>query len=440
MLFGGSGNEIGYDDPGDGGTNGHANDSDAIVANNGTDLQSRRDERRQRRPLPDVQLRPWTGATANVIPRAITLLDYTPGGPDYAGQAGPLVAGDIGGASEIHGEAGDDFIYGGPGNDVLYGDGQNDAIIGGYGADWISGGTGDDGILGDDGRLLTSREGTAEPLNGVGALTDPSDALNAELSIQGGAQDVIANPAGTLTYTANLLPNNVDPNHASQNTLFAPKFANDIIYGGLGNDSIHGGAGDDAISGAEAPIESYADSYDANGNLIAADVRTDFNHPYNPGNVLGYSPTLTYQAQYDPNDPFRKILLTPGTGALYKGTVDTSTEVLSENKANTYLDWFLNFNATDGPLDTQWYVGSSYPAIPTDGNDRIFGDLGNDWAVGGTGRDTHVGRLGQRLPERRRQPEHRRRAQRRRARHEPVVGGLRLRRSRSGRPRGEHGR
>ena len=174
-----------------------------------------------------------------------------------------------------------------------------------------------------------------------------------------------------------------------------PKFANDIIYGGLGNDSIHGGAGDDAISGAEAPTESYADSYDANGNLIAADVRTDFFHPYNPGNVLGYSPTLTYQAQYDPNDPYQKILLTPGTGALYKGAVDTSTEVLSENKANTYLDWLLNFNSNDGPLDAQWYVGSGYAGCgDRRQRRRIFGDLGNDWLVGGTGRDTLWGGIG----------------------------------------------
>ena len=49
---------------------------------------------------------------------------------------------------------------------MLFGDGQDDSIVGGYGNDWISGGTGDDGILGDDGRILASRVGTAEPLNG----------------------------------------------------------------------------------------------------------------------------------------------------------------------------------------------------------------------------------------------------------------------------------
>ncbi|TMG39209.1 MAG: hypothetical protein E6H92_04805, partial [Chloroflexi bacterium] len=116
--------------------------------------------------------------TERIVPRSVSLLDYTAGGPDLLGQAGPVVSGtqaanhlgDIGATilangqaqgSEIHGENGDDFIYGGPGNDVLFGDGQNDTMIGGYGNDWMSGGTGDDGLLGDDGRLFLSRDGLA---------------------------------------------------------------------------------------------------------------------------------------------------------------------------------------------------------------------------------------------------------------------------------------
>src|SRR4029079_272980 len=119
--------------------------------------------------------------------------------------------------------------------------------------------------------------------------------------------------------------------------------------------------------------------------LLAADVRSDFFHPYNPGNALGFDPVSgrrsgTYHAQYDPNDPLRKILLTAGTGAL--------------SKTGTGLNWFLNFDDTQGPLDIFWNAGSGYPSVPTDGNDDIFGDLGNDWAVGGTGRDTLWGGWG----------------------------------------------
>ncbi|HEY2541514.1 MAG TPA: hypothetical protein VGH92_00530, partial [Gaiellaceae bacterium] len=371
LLFGGSGTQISYDNAGDTSANGHSNDSDAIVANNGLiyDLVGTNG-------VSSGHFLTFN-YVAGVIPRAVTLIDYVEGNPDT-----PLV---IGGASEIHGESGDDFIYGGAGNDVLYGDGQNDSIVGGRGNDWISGGNGDDGILGDDGRILASLEGTAEPLNGIAALTDPTDGLTTTLNAQGTGQQVVVNPAGTLIYTAFMTPYDLGP---------TPQNANDIIYGGLGNDSIHGGSGDDAMSGAEAPVQSYANNYDANGNLLQADIRTDWYHPFNPGNALGYSPTLTYQAQYDPNDPLRKILLRPGTGALYKGAIDTSTEALSENKAGLYLDWFLNFDANDGPLDTQWYVGSTYSPVPTDGNDHLFGDTGNDWLVGGTGRDSMFGGLG----------------------------------------------
>src|SRR5207247_2211033 len=113
-----------------------------------------------------------------IIPRAAVLLDYTAGGPDFTAAA----ANDIGAADEIHGENGDDVVYGMKGNDVLYGDGQDDTIVGGYGNDWISGGTGDDGILGDDGRLLTSRVGTNEPLYGITA--DPAAQQNLLISNQ----------------------------------------------------------------------------------------------------------------------------------------------------------------------------------------------------------------------------------------------------------------
>ncbi|MDX6411835.1 MAG: hypothetical protein QOE91_1351, partial [Gaiellaceae bacterium] len=390
LLFGGSGTLSDRNCTGDTAcaaattTAQHAKDADAIVGDNGdifrlvgsgAYLQFAYD---QSSPYEDR-------GTLRIVPRAVRLLDYTAGGPDYAGQAGPLVSGNIGASDEIHGEAGDDSIYGGAGNDVLYGDGQDDSIIGGYGNDWISGGAGDDGILGDDGRIFTMRVGTAEPLYGLGPLPDATHALSAEISIQGGAQDVVVNPAGRLTYVADLTPDNLDPNHGAPNTLFVPKFANDVIYGGLGNDSIHGGAGDDALTGAEAPTTGYTNQYDATGAIVAggADQRSDWYHPNNPGNVLGFIPdtgakkdAFGYQALYDPNDPLRKIMLTA------TGTLD---------KTGGGLNWLLNFDQTEGPVDAFWAASGG---VATDGDDRIFGDLGNDWAVGGTGRDTLWGGWG----------------------------------------------
>ena len=117
-----------------------------------------------------------------------------------------------------------------------------------------------------------------------------------------------------------LTPDNLDPSHAVPGTTTPrPVYANDVIFGGLGDDAIHGGAGDDAMSGAEAPAVSYANNYNIDGSAADGAHPSDFYHPFNPGNLLGYSPALTYQAQYDPNDPFRLITLN-ANGTLNKTT------------------------------------------------------------------------------------------------------------------------
>ncbi|HMC71529.1 MAG TPA: Ig-like domain repeat protein, partial [Mycobacteriales bacterium] len=159
--------------------------------------------------------------------------------------------------------------------------------------------------------------------------------------------------------------------------------ANDVMYGGLDNDAMHGGAGDDAMSGAEAPAVSYLDNYNIDGSLLTAHIRSDFAHPFNPGNALGYSPALTYQAQYDPNDPFREITLN-ADGSLNKSTAGGD-------------QWFLNFDSSPAaaPFDTIYDVAAPYlNSARTDGNDALFGDMGNDWLVGGTGRDAMFGGWG----------------------------------------------
>src|SRR5207245_8805917 len=191
LIFGGSGVAISRNNCGTGGdiastaatfnpttgacdpaATGHAHDSDAIVANNGDIVRVVGVNHADGGRFQTFNYDKYS-PNERIVPRAITLLDYTPGGPDLAGTTGtlgPIVPGDLGATglvggqaqgSEIHGENGDDFVYGGPGNDLLFGDGQNDTMIGGYGNDWMSGGTGDDGLLGDDGRLLSSRDGAA---------------------------------------------------------------------------------------------------------------------------------------------------------------------------------------------------------------------------------------------------------------------------------------
>ena len=49
------------------------------------------------------------------------------------------------------------------------------------------------------------------------------------------------------------------------------------------------------------------------------------------------------------------------------------------------VEFLLNFDHTEGP---------AVNSVNTDGDDVIFGDLGNDWLVGGTGRDHIYGGRG----------------------------------------------
>jgi Ca2+-binding RTX toxin-like protein len=304
-----------------------------------------------------------------IIPRVARILDYTPGGFDIGGEGFEPNPGDpsthpasndIGGSDKIHGESGDDFIYGMVGGDVLFGDSQDDDIIGGYGNDWISGGTGQDGILGDDGRIYTSRNSDiyGEPLYGIEAI--PTDQLGLYIATGGDHQNANINIDGQLKKTVNLTPFKLgDPAEQQYTPTYDPLYADDIIYGGWGSDFIHGGDGDDAISGAEA-LEPFYTAHD------------------NPRDVLGFrevSPGEFEFLAYNENDPWRKIL------------VDENGAFTTDGSGSEFL---LNFNADDGlPSDP-----NDLNSTRTDGDDVIFGDLGNDWIVGGTGEDHLYGGRG----------------------------------------------
>jgi Ca2+-binding RTX toxin-like protein len=286
-IFGGSGQDVARNTLG----NAAAADADMIVGDNGDILR-----------LSDGSggFRRFNYDTAKtIIPRAIDLLDYSP------------TAANIGAGDLIHGEAGDDSIHGASGNDTLFGEGQSDDLFGEQGDDWISGGSGDDGVLGDDGKIYTSRNGTAEPMYGIAATTQSS------VTVSNGLVSATLNPTGQLAKSVDLEP--------------FDKGGNDTVYGGLGNDSLHGGAGNDGISGAEALVEFYSNP--SATPLIVFDAAT--------GNFLGF--------------------------------VDSPSQA-SLIKINGHP---LNFDAAEA-----------------DGADVLFGDLDNDWLVGGRGTDYLYGGLG----------------------------------------------
>ncbi|MEA3511223.1 MAG: hypothetical protein U9R51_07290, partial [Actinomycetota bacterium] len=358
-IYGGNGDAVGRNDAGDVSDDGHARDSDYILGDNGRIFRIVGTHGTDSGDFLSFAYDTYgTEDTDRVKVRFHWFLDYTPyGGAGYWSTEAPVhpsapewVDGaetNVGGGDFIHGEAGDDFIHGMTGSDALFGDGQDDDLYGEEGYDWISGGTGDDGILGDDGLLLTSRNGTTEPLYGITASTESI------ISTPGDLQLATINVTGELAKAADLEPFWIGHN--------------DVIYGGLGNDFIHAGVGDDAVSGAEAlPFYYVNDPL----SLLAL--------YYEPGNVLQYdfrtgSGEFAY---YDEYDPWRRIHLrdVPVTGSF-----------LLDGSGNR-IEFLLNFEARLDPAD---------PAVAIDdGKDTIFGDGGNDWIVGGTGHDRMFGGWG----------------------------------------------
>jgi Ca2+-binding RTX toxin-like protein len=214
---------------------------------------------------------------------------------------------------------------------VLFGEGQDDDIIGGMGSDRLYGGAGEDGMLGDDGLLLTSRNGLTEPLNGVSAI-------NAQVNVT-----LPDSRVGFWSFITGRLNKQVDLNPFVSG-------GNDLMYGGLDDDFMHGGAGDDAMSGAEAQPQWYNDQ-PAAAFFAGPFTVTD------PTNPLGYNSATTKFAAYN-----------------------TTTSI---SPMQRIANFFLNFDATDA-------TGGKI----SDGKDRLFGDVGNDWLVGGTLNDRLFGGAG----------------------------------------------
>jgi len=355
IIFGGAATMISCSDPGMSIIGEHALDSDTITGDNAIIFRLVGTNGLDSGSYLTFNYDTYPGSF-RIIPRAVELLDYNPGGLDYLPTAAQAAL-DLGAFDEIHGESGDDFIYGMKGSDILFGEGQDDDLIGGYGHDWISGGTGDDGVIGDDGRIYTSRnDNNPEPLYGIAGFAN--NELDEYIYTPGRIQQATINESGKLKKTVNLTPFKLgDPNDLDYaHNLFDPAYADDVIYGGWGNDALHGADGDDAICGAEA----LAMFYDA---------------PVNEGNVLRFGEEKVGEfAAYNEYDPWRKVYVDEN-GVF---TEEDGTELL------------LNFEASEGLLDTRFDPAGTL----SDGDDVIFGDLGNDWLVGGTGKDHLYGGYG----------------------------------------------
>jgi Ca2+-binding RTX toxin-like protein len=457
-IFGGAGNRTLRDEDSHFASTGldHARDADTISGDNadivrivGTNhVDVGATQRYVRFVYDDYDPSAGYDANTHLVVRGTTLLDYTPGGPDFrpdlfglaANSNGSLslavAAGrnvwtvDIGGNDELHGGMGDDTIYGAVGNDVLYGDAQDDDLYGNWGSDWISGGTGQDGVLGDDGRIFTSRNGSiGEALYGVAALlaTDPDDRLSNGNVVDefiytpGEHQTATINRRGALNKAVDLSPFDLTPDQFGTNPLYDANNSDDVIFGGWDDDFLHGGAGDDMVSGSEALVESYVQLYDGSTtceqhfNCAVGLVRTDWYHPWNPSDILVFGsdtdvrhanrhiqPRLGEFLLYDEYDPRRAIVFN-ADGSVWQCQAFSNSGHTCTDTGGTppSRQYFLNFDQNDGRTTALGCVELAPNGTclrsetrKSDGGDAIFGDYGNDWLVGGTGNDTLWGGWG----------------------------------------------
>ena len=103
----------------------------------------------------------------------------------------------------------------------------------------------------------------------------------------------IINVDGVLKYTADLTPYNLDPTNA------APSTADVRVRSTPTTSSTAAWATTPSMAAratTRSPVPrrrrtSYTNNYDQTGAKIAAPIQSDFCHPVNPGNVLGYNPT-----------------------------------------------------------------------------------------------------------------------------------------------------
>ena len=282
------------------------------------------------------------------------------------------------------------------------------------------------------GLCLASRNSATygEPLYGIAPI--PATELTQLIATPGNVQTAVINVEGSIKYTAYLWPYSVNPLTSFTNPTWAngcatnhacppywARYGHNIIYGGWGSDTIHGGPGDSAISGAEAPIYAYTDNFSptcrftqgtATGETCTPTfvtrtnttaIRSDWYHPFNPGNVLGWTTPTTHNGPNPPNgkfkmftgtDPRRKVMLTT-TGALCKW--GTGYPAATQTAAGC-LPWIMDYTRADltaEPLNRAWANGT-YGPTPWSGTDLIFGDLGNDWIMGGQGRTQVFGGFG----------------------------------------------
>ena len=265
-----------------------------------------------------------------------------------------------GGDDTVYGEGADDIIFGGGGIDRLYGGDGNDYIDTGEGPDLADGGAGKDTIYG---RGSGSEVGGFDQLVG-GSGNDTIYGGEGIDKLSGGSgDDIIYGDDPALTSGGN-----TDPfTHGGD--------GNDYIDGGASGDLLYGEEGDDLIIGGQDQDISQGDEGD------------DILRPGNPSQAINGGPDEVIGDDGYQNLGFDLIDFSDYA----KSSIGVTADLTTQTNPLVAIDGTTPFPAW---FQIEGIIGSQ-------NNDTLTGDsagdatadlsLGNNWLIGGSGRDTLKG-------------------------------------------------
>jgi len=158
------------------------------------------------------------------------------------------------GNDSLQGGSGDDLLTGEDGNDTITGGLGGDTLVGGDGQNVLSGGEGNDSLVGDNadigGFSQLQGDAGADTLDGSAGLWDIADYFSSDAAILVNLQDTLAEAGGHAEGDVLIGIEQVDGSNLHNDTIIGDD-GGMVLRGWGGDDSISGGDGDDSLFGDE---------------------------------------------------------------------------------------------------------------------------------------------------------------------------------------------
>ena len=323
----------------------------------------------------------------------------------------------------INGNEGDDILYGNDGNDTLIGNDGNDTVYGGSGNDILEGGKGDDALQGDydddtyvyskgDGNDTIydyqgkntiefkdiNKDGVEFFSNNAGLLikiketqdTISLNSQNSDFSFKFSDGTILKDKDISLTINGDdgnnilygLKGNDAIVGNGGDDTIYGND-GDDVLKGGNGNDSIYSGYGNDILEGGKGNDVLQGD-YGDDTYIYSKGDGNDTIYDYQGKNTIEFKDINKGEVEFSAKN--NDLLITVKDTQEYITLKDIFWQNSDFNfkfaDGNTIgiRDLVLTFTGDDGDNDLYGYIG----------NDVLEGGKGNDYLDGGNGNDVYV--------------------------------------------------